>query len=81
MHPAVKFCEVVAKKASDEGWKLLLDRNGFIWMKNEDKSTATGSAPTMRLVGPNPRVHMMEMFHEACCHLERHLSWNLEVEL
>lgn len=69
MHPAMKFCEAVCKRASEDGWKLRLAINGFAWKKGD----TTISYPVETL-------DASLQLHNACVALDK-AHYNLSVEL
>ena len=69
MHPAAAFCEAVTKRASEDGWKLKLSMDGFLW-KKDDKTIGA-------------KVNTLDaslQLHNACVLLDKQ-QYNLTVTL
>jgi hypothetical protein len=66
---AIKYCKAVAKKASDEGWKLQILPIGFVWQKGTDQH------------GIACRADVKDIFHSACMFIEENQKWVIEVNL
>jgi len=69
-YPAIKFCEAICKKASDEGWKLKITPVLFVWKKDELLVKGGGFFDSAK-----------DIVHAACMELDKQQNWNLEVEI
>lgn len=68
-HPAVAFCEAVCKRASEDGWKLKLSMDGFLWKKDDKTIGAQVNTLDASL-----------QLHNACVLLDKQ-QYNLTVTL
>ena len=65
-----QYCEVVCKKASEEGWELRLRSSFYQWKKGTE------------LFGEQIFFqNVVEALHQACVGLEKKNNWNFEVEI
>ena len=70
--PAYKWMEAVSKRASDEGFKVMIHPMGFVW---KDKSD------TVIIQSQFGGLDFPKMFHQSLVDLDGHMKWETQVEV